>query len=108
MDEEYCQDSPFGQRVAHGLLVMSVIQGLGVQSGFMEGTVIAFREIENWKFAKPVFIGDTVHGELEITETKYLRRLGGGSISIDLKVKNQHDEVVMKGTWIALISERPQ
>jgi len=106
-DAEFAKTTPFGQRIAHGLLVLSVISGLAVQTGFMEGTIIAFREVNEWKFSKPVFIGDTVHATLEITETKALRRLGGGAITIKLNVTNQHDDTVMSGTWIALIASKP-
>src|SRR5512134_1781691 len=61
VDAEYSARTPFGQRVAHGLLVLSIASGLAVQTGVMEGTVIAFREVNDWKFIKPVFIGDTIH-----------------------------------------------
>ena len=107
-DAEFAKTTPFGQRIAHGLLVLSVVSGLAVQTGFMEGTIIAFREINEWKFSKPVFIGDTVHATLEIAETKALRRLGGGAITIKLNVINQHDDTVMSGTWIALIASKPR
>ncbi|MCB9136536.1 MAG: MaoC family dehydratase N-terminal domain-containing protein [Anaerolineales bacterium] len=106
-DAEFVKSTPFGQRIAHGILTLSVISGLAVQTGFMEGTIIAFREINEWKFSKPVFIGDTVHATLEITETKPLRRLGGGAITIKLNVINQHEDVVMSGTWTALIASKP-
>lgn len=107
VDAAYSEKSYFGKRVAHGLLVLSIASGLAVQTGLMEGTVIAFREINEWKFLKPVFIGDTVHATLEIIETKALRRIGGGSVTIEVRVKNQDDEDVMKGIWIALIASRP-
>ena len=103
-DAEFSKANGFGARVAHGLLVLSIASGLVVQTGVMEGTIIAFREVNNWKFSKPVFIGDTVHVELETTETKALPRLGGGAIVIELNVKNQNAETVMKGTWTALIA----
>lgn len=106
LDSQYCITSPFGQRVAHGLLVLSIASGLAVQTGLMEGTVIAFREITEWKFAKPVFIGDTVHAELEVKETKEIQRIGGGSVSINVMVLNQNDEVVMRGGWSVLIASR--
>jgi acyl dehydratase len=107
-DAEYSKQAPFGQRVAHGLLVLSIASGLAVQTGVMEGTVIAFREIDNWKFAKPVYIGDTIVVELAVKETKLLRRIGGGSVLIEVKVKNQSDDVVMRGNWTALIASRPE
>jgi 3-hydroxybutyryl-CoA dehydratase len=108
VDEAYSQKTTFGRRVAHGLLVVSIVSGLAVQTGVMEGTVMAFREINEWKFAKPVFFGDTVHAVLEVREKKELRRIGGGSVTIDLDVINQNDEVVMKGVWVVLIAARPK
>jgi len=107
VDAEYASGTPFGQRVAHGLLVLSIASGLAVQTGVMEGTVIAFREINEWKFIKPVYIGDTVHVELCVRETKAMRRIGGGTVIVDLEVKNQHQEVVMKGSWTVIIASRP-
>jgi len=107
VDEAYSQKTFFGKRVAHGLLVVSMVSGAAVQTGVMEGTVIAFREINEWKFIKPVFLGDTVHGLLEVREKKEVRRIGGGYVTIDVDVINQNDEVVMKGVWVVLISARP-
>lgn len=107
VDAAYSQKTPFGQRVAHGLLIVSVVSGLAVQTGLMEGTVMAFREIDEWKFAKPVFLGDTVHAVLEVREKKELRRIGGGSVTIDVDVVNQDEEVVMKGVWVVLIASHP-
>jgi acyl dehydratase len=105
---EFSAKTPFGQRVAHGLLVTSIASGLVDRSGLIEGTVIAFREISNWKFVKPVFIGDTVFVESEVIQTKALRRVGGGAVDIELSVKNQEGEVVMKGVWKVLMASRPQ
>jgi 3-hydroxybutyryl-CoA dehydratase len=106
-DAVYAAQTPFGQRVAHGLLGLSIASGLVVQTGMMEGTILAFREINEWKFIQPIHISDTIHVEVEVLETKEIRRLGGGAIVISLDVKNQTGETVMKGIWKALISARP-
>jgi acyl dehydratase len=105
-DTQFSERTPYGQRIAHGLLVTSVASGLIAQSGLIEGTVIAFREINNWKFVKPTFIGDTVHVEVEVKGTKALRRLGGGAVDIIISVLNQNDDIVMKGSWTVLIVSR--
>jgi acyl dehydratase len=106
-DAEFSKDTPFGQRVAHGLLGLSIASGLAMRTGVLEGTVIAFREIDNWKFIAPVFIGDTIHVEMEVIETKALRRIGGGSVVITLDVKKQSGETVMKGNWTVLVMSKP-
>lgn len=107
VDAEYSKSALPGQRIAHGLLVLSIAEGLVVQTGLMEGTIIVFREITEWKFIKPVFIGDTIHVEFEIKETRPMSRLSGGLVEIELDVKNQHGDRVMKGTWSALFQSRP-
>ena len=106
-DAEYSRETPFGQRVAHGLLGLAIVSGLAVRTGVLEGTVLAFREINEWKFVKPVLIGDTIRVVMNIIETKELRRLGGGAVTIEMDVENQHHETVMKGTWKVLVAARP-
>lgn len=103
-DKEFSKTTPFGRRVAHGLLITSIATGLIAQSGLLEGTVIAFREIRNWKFTRPTFIGDTIHVVTEVIETKELRRLGGGAVIILVDVKNQNNQTLMKGKWTALMA----
>ncbi|MCJ7825093.1 MAG: hypothetical protein MUP44_09360 [Anaerolineales bacterium] len=105
-DAEYAKDSAFGRRVAHGLLGISIVSGLAVRTGILEGTVLAFREIDNWKFSLPVFIGDTIHVIIEVKEKKAMPRLGGGSILLSLDVRNQDDQTVMKGLWTVLVQSK--
>ncbi len=69
---------------------------------------MAFREVNHWKFSLPIHIGDTIHVEIEVKETKAFPRLGGGTILIELDVRNQRNETVMKGTWTALIASQPK
>lgn len=102
-DAEFAKGTAFGQRVAHGLLGVSIVSGLAMRTGIMEGTVIAFREIKDWKFSLPVFIGDTIHVIMEVKEKKAMPRLGGGSILLSLDVHNQDDQTVMKGIWTVLV-----
>ena len=104
-DAEAAKDTPYEQRVAHGMLVASIATGLAVQQGFIDGTTLAFRELE-WKFTKPVFIGDTVHVQISVSETKPMARLGGGLVVFEARVVNQTDDVVHKGIWKMLIKGR--
>lgn len=107
-DPEYSKTTMFGKQVAHGLLGLSIASGLAWQTGILDGTVIAFREVNEWKFVKPVFIGDTIYVELETTETKALPRINGGSVTIKLEVKNQSEEVCHRGTWTVLLMSKPK
>lgn len=107
-DPEFSKTTPFGQQIAHGLLGMSIALGLTWQTGLMDGTILAFREVKEWKFVKPVFIGDTIYTELETKETKALPRIGGGSVLVAAEVKNQNDEVCHRGTWSVLMMSKPK
>ncbi|HSM71089.1 MAG TPA: MaoC/PaaZ C-terminal domain-containing protein [Anaerolineales bacterium] len=107
-DPEFSKTTPFGKQIAHGLLGMSIALGLTWQTGLMEGTILAFREVKEWKFVKPVFIGDTIYTELETKETKALPRIGGGSVMVTAEVKNQNDEVCHRGTWAVLMMSKPK
>ena len=104
-DAEYAKTHMFGQRVAHGLLILSIAQGLAWQLGFMRETVLAFRDLE-WKFSRPIFIGDRVRVKAEVAQRKAMPRLGGGAVIFDLKVLNQDDEVVQRGKWNILVANR--
>ena len=106
-DAVYAATTPFGQRVAHGLLGLSIASGLAVRTGILEGTVLAFREVNEWKFSLPVYIGDTLTVELTVTDVKALPRLGGGSVVLQLDVQNQSGASVMKGSWTVLVQGRP-
>lgn len=104
---EYAKTTPFGRRIAHGLLVMAVVSGLAVQTGVLEGTILAFREIASWRFSHPVYPGDTVYAVLKVVDKKALPRLGGGSVDIQITVYNQKDEAVMRGVWRVLVASKP-
>ena len=104
-DAHYAARDTFGRRVAHGLLVQSIASGLAVQSGIIEGTVLAFRELD-CKFSLPTFIGDTIHVKVEITEKKALPRLGGGNINMKVSVINQNDKIVQRGNWVMLVKSK--
>jgi len=105
-DADFARTTPFGQRVAHGLLGLAVALGLATRGGLLAGSVLAFREIVAWKFMKPVFFGDTIHAELEVSAARELPGINAGLVDWNVRVKNQRDEVVMKGIWRALILKK--
>ena len=106
-DAVYAAEHPFGQRVAHGLLIVAIASGLAMRLGFLEDTVLAFREIEGWKFSLPVHIGDTVHLRAVVSETRAMPRLAGGQVSLKVEIVNQENNVVQRGTWCVLVKSRP-
>jgi acyl dehydratase len=106
-DAVYTETTQLGQRVAHGLLIISVVTGLAARSGFLEGTALALREITDWKFSSPVFIGDTIHAKFIVEEKKPFPRLGGGAVILSVRVVNQEEKVVMRGKFNLLMLSQP-
>ncbi|MEM2336486.1 MAG: MaoC/PaaZ C-terminal domain-containing protein [Candidatus Bathyarchaeia archaeon] len=93
---EYMKNSPFGQRIAHGMLTLSVASGLALRA--MRGArleVLAFLGMDSVRFTAPVFIGDTIRVESEVIEARPSKsRPGAGILKFRHVVKNQRDEVV--------------
>ncbi|MBL7065465.1 MAG: MaoC family dehydratase N-terminal domain-containing protein [Anaerolineae bacterium] len=105
-DAEFAKGTLFGERIAHGLLGLSIASGLASQLGFVEGTAEAFIGLE-WKFRAPIKFGDTVRVQAKVRQKKAMGRLGGGFITFDVKLLNQRDETVQKGAWTVLIKSAP-
>lgn len=106
-DAEVARETDFGERIAHGLLVLSMATGLAERLGFMKDTVIAFMGLE-WQFRNAVKIGDTIRLRGSVSELRPMRRLGGGYVTFKIQVLNQEDQVVQRGTWTVLVRSRPE
>lgn len=109
IDEEYSKSrSPFGRRVAHGFLTLSVCNGLLVRSGVIDPEAKEFLVgVNNVQFLKPVFIGDTIRVEYTVSERRPSRSLEGMDI-VTLRgvCKNQRGEDIMTYDHIIAIEQR--
>ena len=64
--------------------------------------------VDELRWLKPVFPGDTLRGETEIVDVKPSRSKPEiGSYRSQVSVFNQHDEPVLRFTSIVLIARRP-
>lgn len=106
-DAEYSKEQMTGERIAHGLLVLSIATGLATRLGFMEDTVMAFMGLE-WEFRGAVKIGDTIRIRATIAEKKDMPRLGGGYVTFKVEVLNQGNAKVQRGAWTVLVKHLPQ
>jgi acyl dehydratase len=104
-DAEYARTGPFGRQVAHGLLGLSIVNGLLVGMGFLTDTLIAFREF-SCKFSRPIYLGDTIHARATVGELKAIPRLKGGAISFSIEVIDQEGRCLQTGRWMVLVSSR--
>ena len=106
-DVEFAKTTPYGQRLAHGLLGLSFAIGLLDRTGAFSGSVIANLGIVDWKYPKPLFIGDTIRVAVTITEKRLTSDGTRGIVGRHFTVRNQRDEVVQEGSSPVMIRLRP-
>jgi acyl dehydratase len=97
LDLEYIKkESLYGERIAPGSLTFGIAEGLTVQTGIIHGTGLAFAGIDKMRLFGPVKVGDTIHVEIEVLDTKEVPVRGGGIVRYRQWVKNQRGETVME------------
>lgn len=105
--ETYAAGTPFGARLAHGLLGLSIAHGLMFRLGLTDGTGIAFLSMDEWHFKVPVFIGDTVHVRVEVLETvPSSRRSDRGVVKFLVQLRNADEVVTQEGTKTIMFKAR--
>jgi acyl dehydratase len=103
-DIEFARNTPFRARIAHGILVFSFASGLAVSSPPMR--TIAIREIRDWQFKDPVFIGDTIRVRSRVVEVQVRARGRRAAVTWYRQVINQHGKVVQEGVSVTLVEGR--
>lgn len=105
MDAEWCKTQPFGRRIAHGTLVMSV--AVGMTAGDINPQSMSYG-YDKVRFIKPVFIGDTITVTAEITDKVDHKKRPDevGHIHELVSVVNQAGETVLVLTHLYLTNKR--
>jgi acyl dehydratase len=104
-DAEWVKTQPFGQRIAHGTLTFAVGVGLG---GLVVGDKAFSYGYDRIRFVKPVFIGDTIHAEVTITEKRDdPKHADRGFVHETGDIRNQRGETVLVFTHIHAVQKRP-
>lgn len=106
-DDTFAEASPFGQRIAHGLLGLTVMTGLSIRLGIWHASTIALLGIEDWRFVNPIFAGDTVHARIEIVDKRLTSDGKRGVLDRAYTLINQRDEAVQKGRLPLMVKCRP-
>jgi acyl dehydratase len=105
-NEEYARTTPFGRRIAHGALVFSLSVGLTTRTNVLNDTLVAFSRVDNLRFTKPVFLGDTIHVVKRVIEG-VPKADDTGLVAFDTRVVNQHGDVVLAYVDRLLVKRRP-
>jgi len=94
VDAEWSADSRFGERIAHGMLVLSYAVGL---MPFDPERVVALRRVRDVVFKQPARIGDTIRVEGEVAERRELDE-GHGLVTCRWRILNQRGKLVARAT----------
>ncbi len=104
VDEDFARRSPFGRRIAHGLLGLSLASGLLHELGVLAETVVAFSALD-WKFRAPVLIGDTISLRMSVGKKKSMGPRAG-LVVFDASLRNQRGEALQEGTWSLTVKKK--
>jgi acyl dehydratase len=106
LDEEYGKTTEFGARIVNSLFTLGLMVGISVGETTL-GTTVANLGMDEVRFPKPVFHGDTLHVETEVLELRASKsRPGQGIVVFAHKAINQKGEIVAQCKRSALMLGR--
>jgi acyl dehydratase len=105
-DADFAAQSVYGERIAHGALVLSLATGLRQRTGLFDGTLMGLLEIRSWRFRAPVHIGDTIRVRTEVTELHPTSKPDRGVMVQRVQVLNHDDTVLNDGELVMLLKRR--
>jgi acyl dehydratase len=104
-DAGYAATTRFGRPVLHGPFGVAVFFGLFHELGLVDESVVALLDT-NWRYLRPVHVGDTLRFEMTITRCQRSSSGDQGVVNRHVVLLNQHDERVQEGTTALLVRAR--
>jgi acyl dehydratase len=101
-DALFARETPFGERIAHGMLIASMATGMSNWTGVFEGTTIALME-QVIRYKGAVKLGDTIHLELTVAAKRKTSKSDQGIVTFDTQVINQEGSAVIEGQWVLMM-----
>lgn len=107
LNEDFASKTEFGRRIVNGIFTMGLVVGITVPD-LTQGTIIANLGYENVRHPRPMFHGDTLYVETEITAKRESNsRPEAGLVTLKHIGRNQHGEICIEVTRTALFLKRP-
>jgi acyl dehydratase len=104
LDHEFARSTPFRKPIAHGLLILAIGSGLGINAPPMR--TLAFLSLRDWQFKAPIYIGDTIRVRSKVLEKELRGRGRRGIITWQRTIVNQEGKVVQEGISVTLVEGR--
>lgn len=102
-DAAFAAEGPFGGRIGHGLLLVSMMTGMAPISG---AAVVALYGFERIRFVHPVHLGDTITYRSQVAKLTP-RGDDRGLCDLDFEIRNQHGRVCVVGVIKILLNVSP-
>ena len=107
LDEEYAKGTEFGARLVNSLFTLGLMIGISVHETTL-GTTVANLGMDEVRFPKPVFHGDTLRVESEVLELRESKsRPSQGIVVFVHRAINQRGEIVAQCKRSALMLKKP-
>jgi len=107
LDAEFARDTQFGQILVNSLFTLGLVVGLSVGETTL-GTTIGNLGFEKVDFPAPVFIGDTIRAESEVTARRESRsKPDRGIVTFEHRGVNQRGEVICRCVRLAMMMRKP-
>jgi acyl dehydratase len=104
MDHEFAKTTHFRRPIAHGILVLALASGLGINCPMMR--TLAFLSIRDWQLKEPVYVGDTLRVRTRILNKEARGRGRRGVITWHRQIVNQEQRVVQEGVIVTMVEGR--
>lgn len=95
MDDDYARQLGYPGRVAHGLLGLSLTDGLKNRAPVRFAAIVSLNW--RWTFAGPILAGDRIAAVITVLGKRATRNPGRGIVTLGFELRNQKGEVVQKG-----------
>jgi acyl dehydratase len=108
-DETYARTTVFGERIAHGMLTLSIGMVLVLRLGqniYLPKHFIAMTGVDGLRFTAPVKLGDTIHSVNRVASLE-VKDSSRGVLQYESEIRNQDDKTVVRWTSRMLVARRP-
>lgn len=103
-DELFAEQTPVGKRMFHGTFGISLAMAMSADLLALKDPPVAALGISDWSFKAPLFIGDTVHTELIVTEKRTTRDGKRGIVTRQVRLLKSGGAVAQEGKAALMVA----
>ncbi len=105
-DESHARSTPLGRRIFHGSYGLHVATGMATQFPVFGDDVVGALGFSEWRYLAPLFVGDSVHVEVEVTGKRVVSDGRRGIVERRIRLVRHDGEVVQQGMALMMVRVR--